>query len=155
MARAASDLTPTELVFLAERHLGTLTTIRADGSPHVVPVGFTYDVAIGTVRVICSDGTQKVRNVEANGHAVVCQTDRANWLSLAGRAVVARSADAVAEGELRYGARYQAPRPNDRRVVLEIAVTHILGRVREAGPDGERDRQRERQRERPRERPRD
>ena len=31
------------LDFLAERHLATLTTLRRDGTPHVVPVGFTYD----------------------------------------------------------------------------------------------------------------
>lgn len=30
------------LSFLAERHLATLTTLRVDGSPHVVAVGFTY-----------------------------------------------------------------------------------------------------------------
>ena len=31
------------LDFLTERHLATLTTLRPDGTPHVVPVGFTYD----------------------------------------------------------------------------------------------------------------
>jgi nitroimidazol reductase NimA-like FMN-containing flavoprotein (pyridoxamine 5'-phosphate oxidase superfamily) len=31
------------LAFLRERHLSTLTTLRPDGSPHVVPVGFTWD----------------------------------------------------------------------------------------------------------------
>ena len=36
MARTVNDLTPDELGFLAERHLGTLTTVRADGTPHVV-----------------------------------------------------------------------------------------------------------------------
>ena len=34
---------PMSLDFLTERHLATLTTLRRDGSPHVVPVGFTYD----------------------------------------------------------------------------------------------------------------
>ena len=43
MARTPQDLTERELEFLAERHLATLTTLRADGSPHVVPVGFTFD----------------------------------------------------------------------------------------------------------------
>jgi uncharacterized pyridoxamine 5'-phosphate oxidase family protein len=38
-----ADLTPEMLEFLRERHLATLTTLRPDGSPHVVPVGFTYD----------------------------------------------------------------------------------------------------------------
>ena len=38
------------LAFLAERHLATLTTLRADGSPHVVAVGFTYSPAERLVR---------------------------------------------------------------------------------------------------------
>ena len=137
MARSPSELTPAEQRFLTERHLATLTTLRADGSPHVVPVGFSYDPATAVARVICSDGTQKVRNVEAmqatgaTGTVVLCQTDRANWLSLEGRATVARAPEAIADGEARYGARYQAPRPNDRRVVIEIAVAQVLGRVRD------------------------
>jgi hypothetical protein len=34
-------LTDDVLGFLTERHLATLTTLRRDGSPHVVAVGFT------------------------------------------------------------------------------------------------------------------
>ena len=40
------------LAFWRERHLCTLTTLRADGTPHVVPVGATLDAATGVVRVI-------------------------------------------------------------------------------------------------------
>ena len=43
MARGPADLDPDDLAFLAERHLATLTTLRPDGSPHVVAVGFSYD----------------------------------------------------------------------------------------------------------------
>ena len=129
MARVPKDLTSRELDFLAERHLATLTTLRPDGSPHVVPVGFTFDPATGVARIICSDGTQKVRNIEqATGTAVVCQVAGAAWLSLEGHGRVARDPESVAEGEHRYAERYQAPRPNDRRVVIEVAVTRILGR---------------------------
>ena len=140
MARVPAELTADEVVFLAERHLATLTTLRADGSPHVVPVGFSYDAATATARVICSDGTQKVRNVEATGltgstgspgSVVLCQTAGADWLSLVGRGTVHRTSEAITEGEARYTARYQAPRPNPHRVVIEIAVTQVLGRVRD------------------------
>ena len=41
MAYDPSDLPEEALTFLEERHLATLTTLRADGSPHVVAVGFT------------------------------------------------------------------------------------------------------------------
>ena len=40
--------------FWTERHLCTLTTIRPDGTPHVVPVGVTLDVETATARVITS-----------------------------------------------------------------------------------------------------
>ena len=39
MALDPHDLGDDVLAFLAERHLATLTTLRPNGSPHVVPVG--------------------------------------------------------------------------------------------------------------------
>ena len=56
VSRNPADLAPTTLEFLTERHLATLTTLRADGSPHVVPVGVTFDPATATARVITSTG---------------------------------------------------------------------------------------------------
>ena len=55
-------LGPEVLAFLTERHLATLTTLRADGSPHVVPVGFTYDPQTRLARVITSGDSVKARN---------------------------------------------------------------------------------------------
>ncbi len=115
------------LAFLAERHLATLSTVRPDGSPHVVPVGFTFDAATSTVRVICSDGGRKVRNIEAGSRAVVCQVDGARWLSLEGHAVVLRGQAEVADAAARYGVRYQEPRVNPQRVGIVIRVDRILG----------------------------
>ena len=43
MATDPAELTPASLAFLTERHLATFTTLRRDGSPHAVPVGFTWD----------------------------------------------------------------------------------------------------------------
>lgn len=114
---------------LAARHLATLATLRTDGTPHLVPVGFTYDAATGLARVICSDDTQKVRNVERSGRAAVSQFDGPLWLTLEGTARINRDPAGVAEAERRYGARYGGPRPNPRRVVIEIQVTRVLGRV--------------------------
>jgi F420H(2)-dependent biliverdin reductase len=114
---------------LAERHLAALATLRADGTPHLVPVGFTFDAGAGLARVICSDGTQKVRNVERNGWAAVSQLDGPRWLTLEGPARINREAAAVAEAERRYGVRYGGPRPNLQRVVIEITVARVLGRV--------------------------
>jgi PPOX class probable F420-dependent enzyme len=124
-----AELTPDAHAFLAERHLGTLSTTRRDGTLHVCAVGFTWDADTALVRVITNDGSQKVRNVEATGRAAVGQVDGGRWLSLEGRAVVARETDAVAEAVARYTARYQEPRPNPQRVAIEITVARVLGRA--------------------------
>ena len=123
------------LDFLAERHLATLTTLRPDGTPHVVAVGFTWDDAAGLVRVITDGASRKARNAESGagdpvrGRAVVCQVDGARWLALEGSVRVARDAAAVAEAVARYRERYREPRPNPTRVALEVTVDRVLGRA--------------------------
>jgi PPOX class probable F420-dependent enzyme len=124
-----ADLSADAHAFLAERHLGTLSTTRRDGTLHVCAVGFTWDAEAGLVRVITTDGTQKTKNVEATGRAAVAQVDGRRWLSLEGPARVARDADAIADAEARYTTRYQEPRPNGARVAIEIAVERVLGRA--------------------------
>ncbi|HEY0534009.1 MAG TPA: TIGR03618 family F420-dependent PPOX class oxidoreductase [Actinoplanes sp.] len=116
------------LQFLTERHLCTLTTLRRDGSPHVVPVGATLDGPAGLVRVISSRGSAHVRHVAAGQDRVaICQVDGARWITVEGKAVVRSSPDAVEEAVRRYAARYRQPRPNPERVVIELSVTKVLG----------------------------
>jgi PPOX class probable F420-dependent enzyme len=122
-------LPPAVLDFLAERHLATLTTLRSDGTPHVVPVGFTWDDQGGVVRVITSGDSQKARNALRGGRAVVCQVDGRRWLSLEGDAAVLVHPEQVLEAERRYAGRYRTPRPNPARVVLQISVDRVLGLV--------------------------
>jgi PPOX class probable F420-dependent enzyme len=124
-----AELTPDARTFLAERHLGTLSTTRRDGTLHVCAVGFTWDADALVVRVITGDGSQKVRNVERSGRAAVAQVDGGRWLSLEGPARVAREPEAIAEAVARYAARYQEPRPNADRVAIEISVARVLGRA--------------------------
>jgi PPOX class probable F420-dependent enzyme len=122
------------LEFWTERHLCTLTTLRADGSPHVVAVGATLDPAAGLVRVITSGASAKVRHVRAGADRVaICQVDGARWSTVEGRAVIRDDPAAVAEAERRYAARYRPPRPNPRRVVIEVTVTGVLGSSRLTG----------------------
>jgi PPOX class probable F420-dependent enzyme len=131
MAIDPQRLPPEVLGFLAERHLATLTTLRPDGSTHVVPVGFTWDDEAGLVRVITGGSSRKVAHVVAGGssaRAAVCQLDRGRWLTLEGPAVVRAEAVEVAEGVRRYAERYREPRVNPERVVIGIAVDRILGR---------------------------
>jgi PPOX class probable F420-dependent enzyme len=126
---APADLSPEALDFLAERHLGTLSTVRSDGTVHVCAVGFTWDPTASVARVITREGSQKVRNVEATGRAAVAQVDGGRWLSLEGSARITRAPADVAEAVVRYTERYQDPRPNSERVAIEISVERILGRV--------------------------
>ncbi|MBG0823581.1 TIGR03618 family F420-dependent PPOX class oxidoreductase [Planomonospora sp. ID91781] len=122
--------------FWRERHLCTLTTLRPDGTPHVVPVGVTLDADAGVARVITSGSSRKARHVpdagEAAGEGVpvaVCQVDGRRWSTLEGRAVVRRDPGSVADAERRYAERYRTPRENPARVVIEIRVTRVMGNV--------------------------
>jgi F420H(2)-dependent biliverdin reductase len=127
MANSTARLTNDALAFLTERHLAMLTTLRADNSPHVVAVGFTFDPKTHIARVITTGGSQKAVNADRGEVAVLSQVDGARWLSLEGRASVNRETDAVRDAELRYAQRYRTPRQNPRRVVIEIQVERVLG----------------------------
>jgi F420H(2)-dependent biliverdin reductase len=128
VARDLDDPGPGLLRFLAERHLATLTTLRADGSPHVVPVGVTYDAASRTARVITSGTSAKARHVGSGQQRVaVCQVDGRRWVTLEGTAVLRDDPASVAAAVERYARRYRQPRENPARVVLEISVDRILG----------------------------
>ena len=115
--------------FLAERHLATLTTLRADGSPHVVPVGFSYDAADPPgphhhlrrrrPRSPTPAGAGGPRwpgrrrpVADARGHRVGHRPTPTGW----------------PPRWPRYGERYRQPGERDDRVALEIAVDRILGR---------------------------
>jgi PPOX class probable F420-dependent enzyme len=120
--------------FWVERHLCTLTTLRADGSPHVVAVGATLDPDAGIARVITSGTSAKVRHIRAGADRVaICQVDGARWSTVEGLAVVRDDQAAVAEAEQRYAVRYRPPRPNPRRVVIEVTVGRVLGSNRLTG----------------------
>ena len=53
------------LAFLSEYHLASLTTLRPDGTPHVVAVGFSYSPADQTALIITWAASKKARNVAA------------------------------------------------------------------------------------------
>ena len=127
MAIDPADPGPDVLAFLAQRHLATLTTLRPDGSPHVVPVGVTFDPATRTARVITSGTSAKARHLRDGGRVAVCQLDGRRWLTLEGTAVVREDPAAVADAVARYAVRYRQPRENPARVVIEISVDRILG----------------------------
>ncbi|MFC5380368.1 pyridoxamine 5'-phosphate oxidase family protein [Aquipuribacter nitratireducens] len=127
MALDPRALPPAALDFLAERHLATLSGLRADGTIHTVPVGFTWDDDAGLARVITSPGTQKVRNVQRGSRLTLCQVEGWRWLTLEGTGVVTDDPDRVAEAVRRYTERYRPPRERPSRVAVEISVDRVLG----------------------------
>ena len=132
MALDPNDLPDEVLTFLREYHLATLTTLREDLSPHVVAVGFSYDVNARVARVITWAGSQKAKNAErmqaAGRRAAVAQVDGGRWLSLEGPVRLVTDPEGVRAGVDGYAARYRAPKERDDRVVIEIDVERILGR---------------------------
>ncbi|WP_328444101.1 MULTISPECIES: TIGR03618 family F420-dependent PPOX class oxidoreductase [unclassified Amycolatopsis] len=117
--------------FWTERRLASLTTVRPDGTPHVVAVGVTVDFEAGLARVITFDSSVKARLTRAAGAdgiaVAVCQLEGPKWSTLEGRAVLRDDPESVRDAENRYAARYRQPKPNPQRVVLEITVNRILG----------------------------
>lgn len=124
---------PALLAFWQERHLCTLTTIRANGRPHVVPVGATLDPEAGLARIIAGQTSLKVRHVAAFGDGgapvAVCQVDGRRWSTIEGTARIGTSPEEVEEACTRYAERYREPRPNPERIVILIDVDRIVGNV--------------------------
>ena len=115
------------LTFVTERHLATLTTLRADGSPHVVAVGFTYDHERQLVRVITFAPSVKARNASRGARAAISQVDGPRWITLEGAVRVSDHPADVAAAVAAYAARYRQPKEREDRVVIEIAVDRVMG----------------------------
>ena len=130
MALDPGDLGDATLAFLAESHLATLTLLRPDGTPHVTPVGFSYDVDARLARIISWAGSQKYRYSSRPGGvpAALSQVDGGRWLTLEGTATAVTDPSRVAAAVMGYGERYSRPGEREDRIAIEIVVTRILGR---------------------------
>ena len=123
------DLTEELVAFWRERHLCTVTTLRADGSPHVVPMGVVLDVESRTAWAITSRTSQKVANLRRRPLVAVCQVDGRRWSTVEGDAEVRTDPASVAEAVRRYAERYRQPRENPDRVAIRVALTAVIGNV--------------------------
>jgi pyridoxamine 5'-phosphate oxidase family protein len=71
----------TELAYLREnRRLGRVATVGKDGTPHVVPVGWSYNAEEGSIDVGGHDfaRTKKFRDVARSGRAAIVIDDLAS-----------------------------------------------------------------------------
>lgn len=124
-------LSPARLEFVTDRHLATLTTLRPDGTPHVVPVAFTWDVDAGVARVTARRTSVKVRNArradgEPLGRAALCQVDGRRWLTLEGTIEVVEDPVEIADAVRRYGERYRHREFDPERVVLRVTAARAM-----------------------------
>ena len=121
------DAFPQDLLdFWTERHLCTLTTLRADGLPHVVPVGVALDLEERCAWVITFTTSQKIRNLERSGRLAACQVDGGRWSTIEGTGTVLTDEKSVRRAEERYASRYRTPKPNPLRVAVRIEVERFL-----------------------------
>ena len=120
----------TFLEFWTERRLCTVTTLRPDGTPHMVPMGVVIDPDTDTAWAITSRTSRKARNLAANDTIAICCVDGRHWSTIEGTAVVLDDPASVAEAERRYADRYKVPRENPNRVAVRISVTNVIGNLR-------------------------
>ena len=90
-----------ELAYLqGDRRLGRVATVGGDGTPHVVPVGWTYNPEHDTIDVGGRDfeRTKKFRDVVRSGRAAIVIDDLASVDPWRPRAVEVRGrAEAIRE----------------------------------------------------------
>ena len=72
-----SAFSEAELAYLAEGKLGRLATVDADGLPHVVPLGWSYNPALDVIDIGGRDfaRTAKFRNVRKNPNVALIIDD--------------------------------------------------------------------------------
>jgi pyridoxamine 5'-phosphate oxidase family protein len=96
-----------ELKFLSAQVVGRLATVQPDGTLQVNPVGFTYNAELGAFDVggFRLSGSQKFRNVAANGRAAFVLDDipsidplRVHCLEIRGHAEAITSIGQTPEG---------------------------------------------------------
>jgi pyridoxamine 5'-phosphate oxidase family protein len=96
-----SVFTEAEFAYLhGDRRLGRIATVGADGTPHVVPVGWSHNTEHDTIDVSGRDlaRTKKFRDVARTGRAAIIIDDIASTDPWRPRAIEVRGrAEALAE----------------------------------------------------------
>ncbi|MER6711730.1 MULTISPECIES: PPOX class F420-dependent oxidoreductase [unclassified Streptomyces] len=106
MAEKMTDAQWREFVSYGTR-TGKLSTVRADGSPHVTPVWFVLDGD----ELVFNTGKDSVkgRNIARDGRVALCVDDDRppySFVVLRGRARVSEDLDEIRRWATRIGARY-------------------------------------------------
>ena len=135
----ASDMTPEQMAaFLARPLVAVFVTLRADGSPHAIPVWYEY--ADGEFRVFTSSRFQRVRNLQRDSRAAITiATHDEPYAYVSAEGPVAVTSESVAEAGLSIARRYMGERAaefldavlDENTVVLRLTPERILSWVEE------------------------
>jgi PPOX class probable F420-dependent enzyme len=110
---------------------GKLSTVRADGSPHVAPVWFVLD---GDALVFnTGENTVKGRNLARDGRVSLCVDDERPpyaFVLLSGRAELSSDMDTMLHWATRIGARYMGEEAAGQFGARNAVPGELLVRVR-------------------------
>jgi pyridoxamine 5'-phosphate oxidase family protein len=83
------------------RRLARLATVGKDGTPHVVPVGWSYNAELDTIEITGFDfeTTKKFRDVARSGRAAIVVDDLASFDPWRPRGVEVRGRAEAIDGE--------------------------------------------------------
>ena len=123
--------TETEVAYLNEQRLGRLATVGADGEPHVVPVGFRFDEASGTIAIGGHNvaASKKVRDIRVNPKVAFVVDDLPSVDPWQVRGIEVRgTAELVDSGGEQVGPGFDAAllRITPRRIVAWGLDTHFM-----------------------------
>jgi pyridoxamine 5'-phosphate oxidase family protein len=96
-----SVFTDREREYLGQRRLGRIATVGSDGTPHVVPVGWSYDPGRESIDVggMHFDRTKKFRDVRRTGRAAIVIDDLLSTDPWRPRGIEVRGRAEALEGE--------------------------------------------------------
>jgi pyridoxamine 5'-phosphate oxidase family protein len=93
--------TDDERTYLQERRLGRIATVGKDGTPHVVPVGWSYNAEHDSIDVGGRDfeRTKKFRDARRSGRAAIVIDDLASTDPWRPRGIEVRGRAEILEGD--------------------------------------------------------
>ncbi|MFJ8948650.1 MULTISPECIES: PPOX class F420-dependent oxidoreductase [unclassified Streptomyces] len=112
-------------------HTAKLSTVRADGSPHIAPVWFVLDgddIVFNTGK-----DTVKGRNLARDGRVALCIDDERppfSFVSIQGRAELSEDPDELLDSATRIGGRYMGPERAEEFGRRNAVPGELLVRVR-------------------------
>ena len=119
-----SDLTPEQTAEFLERPLvAVMVTLRADGSPHAIPVWYEY--RDGDFIVFTSDTFVRVKNLRMDSRAAITVSNHEEpYMYVSAEGPVSITSDGVAETGLSIARRYMGERGD--RFLEEVLDEHSV-----------------------------